>query len=296
MTTSFRHFFIALACILAFGPLTLAQSLSQAIDPQGSIELLSGRALNPADPGVFFVADDGTLWYYDPNTPTLPSINRGLTWIVDKVPLSDIQTPESFVVHADPLTSPTGDAITADWHLEAAIFEVDTPGFYGYVVGIVRTFEGMSGTQTEDVVVFDPLATTLDLGFATDLLMVVRGSNTTPPPPGAGAFPTTCVGACVAKYGADVRNAISKYQNDLKKCRTNAIRLAAVGCVAGAVCIWVPGAGPFACCLANGAIVGVGSYTLCAIDAGNDLAHNLTVAENDYIACMAGCGITIAFE
>lgn len=113
-----------------------------------------------------------------------------------------------------------------------------------------------------------------------------------------GALPThtqlpSCAELCQIGFSNSQANAYTAFVAAKDGC---GFSWSGTGCAAGIVC--APGGvkGVAACCVIGGIGGGVIGYFACVDAAENGLRTAMQTARNNYIACMAACGITVVWR
>jgi hypothetical protein len=259
---------------------------------------LSGQAFDASGTAAL-VIQSGRIWYLDSNgEQSPPAEDRGTAKMLYNYPVEwHEDETQTFFAGSAASESPTGLPITITMSVTAAAIDVATPSYTGLVVGILETFEYSSGSETSELVIFEPGAVPPDRQTAKEQ-MIRLATKPAPPLPEVIGGDADCIQQCKATFDTEVKNAWDSFATNTKViCAVAGIPAGFLtGCGAGAgICWWlIPPAGPAACCIAGG-IIGSGvGYAGCVYTYQEILNTELRAAERRYRDCVTACGGIIA--
>lgn len=295
--------FVVMSLALFMSALWVLMSSAQVWDEVGATEALTGQPYDwTGTAGIAY--SNGELWYMDydgENSP--PAVDLGAATIAYRFPVSWYTESVYTFFEDNPGDSPFGEPIIVTVSVDAVAFEVATPFYDGYVVGLLVTYASSAGEfrGSEELEVFSPGDLLPDKQSAR---RSVRRLAATQSPSPANAGPAgvelTCEEKCDFIRQTARRNAFDQFVTNANLCRIAIPGGFATGCVTGAtICgFWTPPLiGPISCCIIGGTIGAASGYGACLYIAHELYESALRAAERNYRECMlTQCGIVIADE
>lgn len=144
--------------------------LGQTWDLRATTQHLTGQAFDTTGTAALVVNND-TLHYLDYNGATSPPASHlGSAKVVYRYPAPWHPGETQTYFGDNPASSPTGAAVTVTLSVDAVVYELNGPNYQGYVVGILETFEFKSGTESGELVIFEPGSFAPEKAQSKDLL------------------------------------------------------------------------------------------------------------------------------
>lgn len=294
--------FVGMSVALLVSVFTALSSRAQVWDEIGSTEALTGLPFDWTDTAGIVYANNG-LWYLDYNgASSPPAFDLGAATVAYRYPVSWHTASTHTFFGDDPGSSPVGGPVTVTVSVDAVAFEVATPSYDGYVVGLIITYECGVGESpmSAELEVFAPGELLPDKPSAKKSVKRLAATQSpSPANPGPVGEPLSCEEECALLRETARKNAFDNYVTNSNLCAISIGPGFGAGCAAGvAVCGWLmPPFSTLGCCIGGG-ILGAGAgYGTCLYGVTELYDSALRGIERDYRDCMLlECGIVIADE
>ncbi|QYK47829.1 MAG: hypothetical protein KF838_13690 [Phycisphaeraceae bacterium] len=294
--------FVVISLTLFMSAFWVLTSSAQVWDEVGATEALTGQPYDwTGTAGIAY--SDGELWYMDydgENSP--PAVDLVAATIAYRFPVSWYTESVYTFFEDNPGDSPFGEPMIVTVSVDAVAFEVATPFYDGYVVGLMVTYASSAGEfrGSEELEVFSPGDLLPDKQSARRSVRRLAATQS-PSPTNAGpaGVELTCEEKCALTRQTARKNAFDNYTTHAKLCSIAAGAGAGSGCLAGlTACGWLaPPFTPVICCIGGG-IIGTGlGMSACLYSVTELYESALRGIEREYRDCMlTQCGIVIADE